>query len=280
MTKADKSAIDHKRRILLQALTSGALAATAMGASAHAHVRDKDGKMRMPQRYPGPKPKVAMLVYPKMVLLDLIGPQTVLNILGCEIHLVWKDRTPCITDTRIAIPPTTTFDECPKDLDILFAPGGTFGTIDCMKDDQVLDFMADRGERAKYVTSVCTGSLILAAAGLLNGYKATTLWALTDILPLLGATYVDERVVVDRNRYTGGGVTAGIDFALTIGAELRGEDEAKRAQLIIEYSPQPPFSAGTPQEAGEELTSAVKSGRTGMDGMVRDAALEAAKRFN
>jgi cyclohexyl-isocyanide hydratase len=129
------------------------------------------------------------------------------------------------------------------------------------------------------VTSVCTGSLVLGAAGLLRGYKATSLWAVADILPVLGATRVNERVVRDRNRLTGGGVTAGIDFALTLAAILTDEMAAKRAQLTIEYAPAPPFHAGTPEEAGPELTRLIKSGRVGMDGMALQAAKDAAARF-
>jgi len=198
------------------------------------------------------KIQVGMLLYPQLTLLDLLGPQTVLS--GhAEIHLVWKTRDMIWTDTGIGILPTATFDECPKDLDVLFVPGGP-GMIPAMQDPEVLAFLADRGARAKYITSVCSGSVILGAAGLLRGYKATSHWAATDLLPLFGAEVAEVRVVTDRNRISGGGVTAGIDFGLVLLAKLRGEDVAKVTQLAMEYDPQPPFAAGSPKGAGPALT--------------------------
>lgn len=126
---------------------------------------------------------------------------------------------------------------------------------------------------------VCTGSLVLAAAGLLRGYKATSLWAVTDLLPLMGANYVESRVVHDRNRLTGGGVTAGIDFGLTLVALMRGEEAARRVQLIIEYAPEPPFKSGTPREAAPELVAGLRKARVAMDGPARAAAEAAGKRL-
>lgn len=196
-----------------------------------------------------------------------------------DVQLVWKDKTPVSTDVRIPFTATQTFDECPKDLDVLFVPGGILGTVDCMNDLDVCAFLADRGSRAKWVTSVCTGGLIIAAAGLLKGYDATAYWPVADLLPLMGARHVDKRVVRDRNRMTGGGVTAGIDFALTLAAEMRGEEAARRAQLIIEYSPEPPFANGTPREAGPERVAATLERRKGMDGRARVAAEAAGKRL-
>lgn len=207
------------------------------------------------------KPKIAMLVHPKMVMQDLIGPMTVFNILHSELHLVWKNLEPVSTDLGIPVTPSTTFEDCPKDLDVLFVPGGLAGSIALMDDKEVLDFLADRGERAKFVTSVCTGSLVIGAAGLLQGYKATGHWYIRDHLALLGATPVNERVVVDGNRITGGGVTAGIDFGLTIASILRSELDAKRYQLLIEYAPDPPFNAGLPETAPKEAYDRVAKGR-------------------
>jgi len=195
-----------------------------------------------------PKLNVAMLLYPGLTLLDLVGPQTALR-LASDIHLVWKDTKPVTSDTGLQVTPQTTFNECPEDLDVLFVPGGP-GTIPAMKDKEVLKFLSDRATKAKYVTSVCTGSIVLGAAGLLDGYKATTYWAFKDLLPMFGATPTDGRVVIDRNRITGGGVTAGIDFGLVLLAHLRGDMPAKMAQLAMEYDPQPPFQAGSPQKAG------------------------------
>lgn len=234
------------------------------------------------QHPPGPAnaPSVSILVYPGMVMLDLIGPLTVFQIMRSKIELVWKDRSPVMTDTHLPVPPTHDFATARKGVDIFLIPGGTIGSAACMNDAVVMDYVRAQGDGAKYVTSVCTGSLVLAAAGLLQGYRATSLWAVADLLPLMGAQHVDERVVVDRNRITAGGVTAGIDFGLLLAAKLTDETTAKRIQLTLEYSPQPPFRAGTPEEAGPELTALTKSRRKGMDAEVEAAARLAAKRLN
>jgi cyclohexyl-isocyanide hydratase len=195
--------------------------------------------------------EIGMLLYPGLTLLDLIGPQTVFSWFA-NTHLVWKTKDLIATDTGIGIRPSATFETCPRDLDILFVPGG-FGQQAIMNDREVLEFLADRASRAKYVTSVCSGSLLLGAAGLLKGYKATSHWAARDGLSAFGAEPVDARVVVDRNRITGGGVTAGIDFGLVVLAKLRGDDAAKLTQLAMEYDPEPPFNAGSPKAAGPAI---------------------------
>lgn len=195
---------------------------------------------------------VGMVLFPGFTLLDLAGPQAVLGFHGRTL-LLWKTLEPVATDSGLTINPTTTFDDCPKDLDVLFVPGG-FGTNAAMRDQEILDFLAQVGASARYVTSVCSGSLILGMAGLLDGYRAATHWAAYGALEAVGATATRERVVVDRNRFTGGGVTSGIDFGLTLLAELRGEQAAKITQLAIEYDPAPPFDTGTPDAAGPELT--------------------------
>lgn len=197
--------------------------------------------------------QVAMLLYPGLTLLDLVGPEATLS-MHSKIHLVWKTRAAVTTDTGIRIEPNATFEDCPKQLDILFVPGG-FGTAAVMQDTEVLAFLRDRGAGARYVTSVCSGSLILAAAGLLQGYKATSHWSALDMLAALGVDVVKARVVTDRNRVSGGGVTAGIDFGLTLLARLRGERAAKLSQLALEYDPAPPFDAGNPESAGPEITA-------------------------
>ena len=220
------------------------------------------------------KVQVGMLLYPQLTLLDLLGPQTVLS--GhAEIHLVWKTREMIWTDTGIGILPTATFGECPKDLDVLFVPGGP-GMIPAMQDPEVIAFLADRGARAKYITSVCSGSVILGAAGLLRGYKATSHWAATDLLPLFGAEVEEGRVVTDRNRISGGGVTAGIDFGLVLLAKLRGEDVAKMTQLAMEYDPQPPFQSGSPKDAGAVMTQAFLSMMEPLNRQTRQIATEIA----
>jgi cyclohexyl-isocyanide hydratase len=221
------------------------------------------------------RPKVGMLVYPEMILLDLVGPQTILSIAMAEIHLIGKTRDPVVTDVGIPIGPTATFADSPANLDILFAPGRLGGTVKLMRDREVLDFLADHGRRARYVTSVCTGSLLLAAAGLLRGYRAASQWYVRDLLPLMGATMATDRVVVDRNRITGGGVTAGLDFGLTLAAALHGDDTAQRIQLLLEYAPNPPCDAGEPETAGTSLVHEVLARRKPLIDAARAAAAEA-----
>ncbi len=200
--------------------------------------------------------RVVFLVYPNVTQLDLTGPAQVLSRLGnAKVDLVWKTRDPVQTDSGFALLPTATFDEV-READILCVPGG-FGCIDVMQDDAVLAWVRAVGESAQWVTSVCTGSLILGAAGLLRGYRATSHWAWRDYLGLFGAEPVAERVVFDRNRVTGGGVTAGIDFALALVAAIEGEENARAIQLGLEYDPHPPFDSGTPDKAGEDLVRRV-----------------------
>ncbi len=195
---------------------------------------------------------VGMVLYPNFTLLDLAGPQAALGLHG-RMLLLWKNLEPVATDGGFSVNPTTTFDDCPDDLDVLFVPGG-FGTNSAMRDGEILEFLARVASRARYVTSVCSGSLLLGMAGLLDGYRAATHWACYPALEATGAMATRERVVADRNRFTGGGVTSGIDFGLTLLAELRGEQAAKLSQLLLEYNPAPPFDTGTPDAAGPELT--------------------------
>ena len=172
-----------------------------------------------------------------------------------------------------------TLSDCPSQLDILFIGGGSKGTLSLMKDKEALDFLADRGSRARYVTSVCTGSLVLGAAGLLRGYKATSHWAVRDVLPLLGAQLAEGRIVEDRNRITAGGVTAGIDFGLRLTSRMRDEHYAEMLQLAFEYDPQPPFHSGNPTSAPAEVTAHMK---TRYQALVKDmsaAANDAKKRW-
>lgn len=245
----------NRREFGSMVATAAALGA-ASTVSAEEQQRLQESGDRFPMMHKGRLPEVGMLLYPGMTLMDLLGPQTVLST-SCNMHLVWKNTDLLETDTGIVLQPTKTLAECPKDLDVLFVGGGP-GQIPVMTDPEVLTFMADRGSRAKYVTSVCSGSLILGAAGLLQGYKASCHWALHPAIALFGAIPEQGRVVVDRNRLTGGGVTAGIDFGLVLLAELLGEDIAKMTQLALEYDPAPPFDAGSPQKAGEKITKMVQ----------------------
>lgn len=195
--------------------------------------------------------EILMLVFPQFTALDLIGPQHVFALLGpsYRTRLVWKNKDVLQSDTGIPIQPTMTFDECPRTPSIIFVPGGTDGTVAAIEDPDVRRFLSDVGSKANYVTSVCTGSLILGAAGLLKGYKATSHWLALRHLERFGATPVSERVVQDRNRITGAGVTAGIDFALTLASQLQNDDYAKSIQLMMEYDPKPPFDSGNPKAA-------------------------------
>jgi len=209
---------------------------------------------RVPKREPL---TIAFLLFPDVTQLDLTGPVQVLSRLGnAEIHLAWKSRDPVPTDAGFAILPTATLGQV-QHADILCIPGG-MGITNVMEDPEVMAWVRKIGLAAQWVTSVCTGSLILGAAGLLNGYRATTHWAWREHLPLFGAEPVAERVVFDRNRVTGGGVTAGIDFALALTATLRGEDHARLVQLSLEYDPAPPFAAGSPEAAGEAIVARVQ----------------------
>jgi cyclohexyl-isocyanide hydratase len=199
---------------------------------------------------------VGMLLYPNFTLLDLAGPHAALGMHG-KTHLLWKTMDPVWTDTGISINPTTTFEEAPADLDVVFVPGG-HGTGDAMQDQEILEFLARAGSSARYVTSVCTGSLLLGKAGLLDGYRAATHWAFYEPLEVLGVQSSHERVVVDGNRFTGGGVTAGIDFGLTLLAALKGEATAKFTQLAMEYDPQPPFRDGHPRTADPQVVKVAR----------------------
>lgn len=195
--------------------------------------------------------QIGILLYPNVTQLDATGPAQVLSrVPGAKVHMIWKTKDPIPTDAGFAILPTTTFAECPK-LDVICVPGGA-GQAALMTDEETLGFLRRQAATARYVTSVCTGSLVLAAAGLLKGYKAGCHWAWREMLRPFGAEPVAERVVRDRNRITGGGVTAGIDFGFVVAAELAGEEAAKMIQLFLEYDPQAPFDCGSPEKAGVE----------------------------
>ena len=214
-----------------------------------------------------PPLQVVTLVYPGATLLDFIGPAMALSFFG-EVRFYWKNLEPIFCDF-IEVLPNATFADLPERFDVLLVPGGK-GKLLPMGDDETLASIQECGRRADYITSVCTGALILGQAGLLNGYRATTHWAALDLLANLGATAVKARVVEDRNRFTGGGITAGIDFGLTLLAKLRGPEAAKMAQLIMEYNPAPPFNAGSPETAGPELAGAAAAqARAGNDEMRR-----------
>jgi cyclohexyl-isocyanide hydratase len=232
------------------------------------------GDAQMKERIAPSRPReIAMMAYPGMYPLDLLGPLTVFSdLLNTNVRLVWKTRTQVPAGRGVQVQ-TIPFAECPEALDVLFVPGGTVGTIAALRDEEVLAFLRSRAPKARYVSSVCTGSLILAAAGLLDGYRATSHWLVHDLLERYGATPVRARVVEDRNRITGAGVTAGLDFALTITARLAGDNYAKAEQLNIEYDPDPPFQAGTEAGAGPLVSGALRrmyaSAREGFEGATK-----------
>jgi cyclohexyl-isocyanide hydratase len=201
---------------------------------------------------------IGMLLYPRLTQLDLTAPFEVMHrIPEAQVHLVWKDTQPVRADSGLAILPTMTLADCPP-LDVVFVPGGG-GQLALMTDEVVLGFLREHGRAARYVTSVCTGALLLGAAGLLDGYAATTHWAFVDLLPRFGARPAPGRVVVDRNRITAGGVTAGLDFGLRVVAELAGERRAKLIQLALEYDPEPPFRGGHPSVADPEIVAELRA---------------------
>ncbi len=206
---------------------------------------------------------IGILIFPNITQLDATGPaQMLARVPGAKIHMIWKTRDPVATDAGFSILPNATFDDCPR-LDLICVPGGA-GQVALMTDAETLDFLRRQAATARYVTSVCTGSLVLGAAGLLKGYRSACHWAWRDMLSDFGAIPVAERVVRDRNRISGGGVTAGIDFGLAVAAELAGDEIAKSIQLGFEYDPQPPFDCGSPEKAGPERVGKMRKQLEGL----------------
>lgn len=200
--------------------------------------------------------RIGMLLFPQLTQLDMTGPYEVLARLpNTTVELVAKTLEPVTTDRGMQILPTTTYADCPP-LAIVMVPGGP-GQQGLMEDEEALAFLRRQAAQAQFITSVCTGSLVLAAAGLLRGKRATCHWAALEYLALMGAVPVDEKVVVDGNIVTGAGVTSGIDFALQLAAILDGEETAREIQLQIEYDPQPPFNSGSPKTAAPETVAAL-----------------------
>lgn len=199
---------------------------------------------------------VTFLAFPDVEWLDLAGPYTVFAALpDCTVRLVWKRIEPIKCSTGLVFQPTATMED-ESGVDVLCVPGGR-GINPLLLDDEVVAWISKQALQARFITSVCTGALLLGAAGLLTGRRATTHWRYHDLLPQLGAIPVKERVVQDGNLITGGGVTAGIDFGLAVVAALRGRTVAEQIQLAIEYAPKPPFDAGDPKTASPSVLSAV-----------------------
>jgi cyclohexyl-isocyanide hydratase len=189
---------------------------------------------------------VGFVIFPELTQLDFTGPQQVLARLPqSAMHIIAKSASPVPSDSGLSLVPTHTFENCPR-LDLICVPGGSTGVVRAMGDRETIEFIRRQSTSAKYVTSVCTGAFILGVAGLLKGRRATTHWAFTELLPLVGATHEKARIVKDGNVITAGGVTSGIDFGLSMVAEIAGETTAQAIQLGLEYNPEPPFDAGHP----------------------------------
>ena len=205
--------------------------------------------------------QIGLLVFPKVTQLDFTGPLQVFSSLpDATVHLIWKRIEPVASDSVLTILPTVAFADCPQ-LDVICVPGGA-GTDDMVNDEEMLQFLRRQATGAKYVTSVCTGSLVLGAAGLLNGYRATTHWTAIGYLEAYGAVPTKTRVCVDRSRITGGGVTAGLDFALTLVSHLVDRETAEAVQLRLEYNPAPPFNSGSPDTAPPEVLARLQQRNT------------------
>ena len=212
--------------------------------------------MSAPSPTPAPL-QIGIVLFPRVTQLDFTGPlQVFSSVPGAQVHLIWKRIEPVTSDSVMTITPTVTFADCPQ-LDVICVPGG-LGTDDAVNDEELLAFLKQQAAGTKYVTSVCTGSLVLGAAGLLRGYRASTHWTAMDALAPFGAIPTKTRVCVDRNRVTGGGVTAGIDFALTLVSIMVDRKTAEAIQLRLEYNPAPPFNAGSPETAPAEVLALIK----------------------
>ncbi len=221
---------------------------------------------------------IGMLIFPRLTQLDMTGPYEVLaRVPNTKVLLVAKSMAPVKTDRGMEIVPTTTIAECPQ-LDLIMVPGGP-GQQDLMEDQAVLEFLQRQARGAKYVTSVCTGSLVLGAAGLLKGKRATSHWAAIDHLKLLGAIPTSERVVTDGNVITGAGVASGIDFALAVAAVLEGEEVARQIQLQIEYDPDPPFNTGSPKTAPADMLALLRSRGAALNEQRREVAERVGKKL-
>ncbi|HEX5354830.1 MAG TPA: DJ-1/PfpI family protein [Aquabacterium sp.] len=213
---------------------------------------------------------IGLLLFPQLTVLDLIGPYEVFcRLPDARVDLIWHSLDPVITEHGLPLTPTLRCDEVAK-LDVLCVPGG-YGVTPLLNDRPTIDFIRRAGAQASYVTSVCSGALLLGAAGLLQGRRATTHWMSLAMLRELGAVPTDARIVHDGKVITGGGVTAGIDFALYLAAQLRGQDVAESIQLAIEYNPDPPFDAGHPSRARTELVAQLR--HRARDAQTRRAAL-------
>ena len=219
--------------------------------------------------------KLGFVIFPDLTQLDLTGPLQVLARLpDSTTFIVAKSISPVPSDCGLSLVPTHTFANCPA-LDLICIPGGVKGVIGAIGDRETVDFVRRQAGTAKYVTSVCTGAFVLGVAGLLKGRRATTHWAYTELLPLVGATHEKARIVQDGNLFTAGGVTAGVDFGLSIAAEIAGDTVARTIQLGIEYDPAPPFDSGHPDRAPKAIKSALSDRYEKARSTLRDSITQA-----
>ncbi len=222
--------------------------------------------------------RIGMLIFKDMTQLDFTGPYEVFSQMpGCEVNVIAASLEPVVARGGLRFLPDTTLASAAP-LDLVFVPGGP-GVGALMEDRAVLEFLRHQAGSSKYVTSVCTGALVLGAAGLLKGYRATTHWLSLDLLPEFGVTPATDRVVIDRNRITGGGVTSGIDFALVVAGEVCGADAARQIQLLIEYNPAPPYNCGHPSTADKAIVDRVREARAPMQAARLAQAKRAATQY-
>jgi transcriptional regulator GlxA family with amidase domain len=204
-----------------------------------------------------PVTEVVLLVSPGFWPVDIIGLHTAFGLIpGVKLHLVWKSTDEVMGFPTFPARPTTTYDDCPRDVTVLYA-GATDGAV--FEDAETLEFLADRGSRARWVAGSCTGTLLLGAAGLLRGYRATTNFQAAHLLPYVGATHAPGNVVEDRNRITAGPATGGFEIAFRLIQDIYGDEAAREAILQAEYAPSPLFNVGTPELAGPELTDRARA---------------------
>jgi transcriptional regulator GlxA family with amidase domain len=217
--------------------------------------------------------RILYVVYPKFTALDMVGPHYMLsNLVGSRNHVVARTKAPVTSDTGLVFMPDYDLDSAPADPDIVVIPGGGMGTLEALKDDALIDWIRRIGQGKTLMTSVCTGSLLLGQAGLLRGRRATSHWVARDSLAHFGAIPVAERWVEDGPVITGAGVTAGLDFGLSLVAKRRNDEFARCVQVLAEYDPHPPFQAGTPEKAGPTTMATMNAMFVGFDDHIRHLA--------
>jgi putative intracellular protease/amidase len=242
---------------------AGLAQSTPTDAAGASGVKPTHDMSQFPENWTRPD-QIIMILYPGFTALDLTGPQYFFaSLMGATVHLAAKTLDPVRSDTGLSIVPTITFQNCPKSCDVLFVPGACQGMLDAIEDKETMELIRSRGKSARFITSVCTGSIILGAAGLLRGYKATSHWVTRPYLHYFGATETNERVVIDRNRITAAGVSAGLDLGLHLTIKLRDEFYARSMQLLAEYAPAPPFNFGTPDKFNPQELELIRGMFTG-----------------